>query len=46
MVVLRLCTLKKQYEHPDMTEELAEALSTEAARLTYEVTADIEIGDK
>ena len=41
-----LDNLEEAIEHPDMTEELAEVLSTKTARLTYEVTTDIDIGDK
>ena len=40
-----LDNLEKAIEHPDMTEELAEVLSTDTARLTYEVTTDVAIGD-
>ena len=37
--------LEEAIEHPDMTEELAEVLSTDTARLTYEVTTDVAIRD-
>ena len=40
-----LSNLKRAMENEDMTEELAEVLSTETARLTYEVTTDVVIGD-
>lgn len=36
--------LEEAIDHPDMTEDLAEVLSTDTALLTYEVTADIAIG--
>ena len=39
-----LDNLEEAIEHPDMTEELAEVLSTDTARLTYEVNAEINIG--
>lgn len=37
--------LEEAIEHLDMTDDLAEVLSTETARLTYEVTTDVTIGD-
>ena len=37
--------LEEAIDHPDMTEELAEVLSTDTVRLTYEVTTDVAIGD-
>lgn len=37
--------LEETIDHPDMTEELAEILSTETVRLTYEATTDVAIGD-
>ena len=40
-----LDNLEEAIDHPDMTEELAEVLSTDTARLTYEVTGDVAIGD-
>ena len=40
-----LDNLEEAIDHPDMTPELAEVLSTDTARLTYEVTTDVAIGD-
>ena len=40
-----LNNLEEAIDHPDMTEKLAEVLSTDTARLTYEVTTDVAIGD-
>ena len=40
-----LDNLEEAIDHPDMTEELAEVLSTDTARLIYEVTTDVAIGD-
>jgi hypothetical protein len=40
-----LDNLEEAIDHPDMTEELAEALSTDTTRLTYEVTSDVATGD-
>ena len=37
--------LEEAIDHPDMTEDLAEVLSTDTALLTYEVTADVAIED-
>ena len=38
-----LSNLERAIDHPDMTEELAEVLSTEQVRLTYEVTTAIDV---
>lgn len=35
--------LERAIEHPDMTEELAEILSTQKVRLTYQVETNIHI---
>ena len=40
-----LDNLEEAIDHPEMTEELAKVLSTDTARLTYEVTTDVAIGD-
>ncbi|WP_336365316.1 DUF7692 domain-containing protein [Halalkalicoccus salilacus] len=41
-----LSNLERAMEHEDMTEELAEILSTDQITLRYEVTREIEIGDE
>lgn len=38
-----LGNLERAMEHEDMTEELAEILSTETVRLTYEVNTAIDV---
>ena len=38
-----LSNLERAMEHEDMTPELAEILSTEQVRLTYEVTTAIDV---
>ena len=40
-----LDNLEEAIDHPDMTPEPAEILSTDTVRLTYEVTTDVAIGD-
>ena len=41
-----LLNLERAMEHPDMTEELAEILSTKLARLEYRVETDVRINDE
>ena len=41
-----LPNLERAMEHPDMTEELAEILSTKLARLEYRVETDVRINDE
>ena len=38
-----LSNLERAIDHPDMTEELAEILSTKAVKLTYEVNTGIDV---
>lgn len=37
--------LERAIEHPDMTEELAEVLSTNLVQLEYRVETDVQIND-
>lgn len=37
--------LERAIEHPDMTEELAELLSTNTVQLDYRIETDVRIGD-
>ena len=37
--------LERAIEHEDMTEELADLLSTEQVNLTYEIETDIRVSD-
>ena len=39
-----LPNLERAMDHPDMTEELAELLSTNLVRLEYRVETDVRIG--
>lgn len=38
-----LPALRRAVEHPDMTEELAEVLSTRAVEVEYEVETDVTV---
>lgn len=38
--------LERAMDHPDMTEELAEILSTKLVRLEYRLETDIRINDE
>lgn len=38
--------LERVIEHPDMTEELAEVLSTQKVRLEYRIETDVRIGSE
>ena len=40
-----LANLERALDHPDMTPELAEILSTKVVDLTYEVHTEIDLGD-
>ena len=40
-----LANLEKAAEHPDMTEELAELLSTSQVTVKYEVTSGVEVDE-
>lgn len=41
-----LPNLERAMDHPDMTEELAEILSTRKVQLEYHVETDVRINDK
>lgn len=41
-----LPNLERAIEHPDMTKELAEILSTNLVQLEYRVETDIQINDE
>lgn len=41
-----LPNLERAMDHPDMTEELAEILSTRKVQLEYRVETDVRINDK
>ena len=41
-----LPNLERAMDHPDMTEELAEVLSTNLVRLEYRVETDVRINDE
>ena len=38
-----LPALERAVEHPDMTKELAEVLSTQAVEIKYEISTDVNI---
>ena len=40
-----LANLERAAEHPDMTEELAEILSTPRVTVEYEVRSGVSVGD-
>ena len=41
-----LPNLERAMDHPDMTEELAEILSTQMVQLDYRIEADVRIGSE
>lgn len=41
-----ISNLEEAIEHPDMAEELADIISTEAVSLTYEVETGIDVEDE
>ncbi len=40
-----LANLERALDHPDMTKELAEILSTDVVGLIYEVSTEIDVGN-
>ena len=40
-----LANLKRAVDHPNMTEKLADVLSTSSVTLRYEIESEVQIGD-